>query len=359
MGDGGLRFQLAGFPVTLPWGGLIGVLLIAYLWAPNFAGPGVSGFVMAGIFAVALYVTILLHELAHAWTARRFGFPVQGITLWLLGGYTVYERRGNTPGRELAISLSGPLSTLLIAAGLWALAAAASGPLAQILGALAFTNVLLGVLNLLPGAPLDGGALVKSAVWKLSGSEARGARAAAYAGILIAVLLAAGTIYLFLMGSDLALINLLVVGFIGFGAWQSLRTADAKAALDRVGPRVGSLLQPVLAVSDREMLAPALSRWDTTTQAAVVTVDDAGVLKRALSAPAAQAVPALERSSVLVDALSVPVADEDRAVLGADPAEVVYALARSGKSMIFVTDTAGHPLGILFASAVNAALDTP
>ena len=358
MRDGGLRFQIAGFPVTLPWGGIIGVLLIAYLWAPNFEGPGISGLLMSGVFAVLLYVTILIHELAHAWAARRFGYPVHGITLWLLGGYTVYERRGTTPGRELVVSLSGPLSTLVLAGILWAAAGVTTGPAGQILAALAFTNMLLGVLNLLPGSPLDGGALVKSAVWKLTGSEGAGTRAAAYAGMVVAGLLALGTIYLFLQGSDLALINLVVVGFIGFGAWQALKTAQAKAALDRVGPRVSSLLQPVLAVAEQETLANALSRWDTARQAAVVTVDDAGVLQGYMSVQAADAVPGTERDRVAVDALCVPIAAGDRAVLEDQPSEVVYALARSGNSLIFVTDGDGKPLGVLFAAAVNSALDT-
>lgn len=85
MGEGGLRFQIAGIPVSLPLGGVLAVLLIAYLWAPTFEQPGSSGLFLAGIFAVLLYVGVLVHELAHAWAARSFGYPVQGITLWLLG----------------------------------------------------------------------------------------------------------------------------------------------------------------------------------------------------------------------------------------------------------------------------------
>ena len=90
-----------------PLGGVLAVLLIAYLWAPTFEQPGSSGLFLAGIFAVLLYVGVLVHELAHAWAARSFGYPVQGITLWLLGGYTVYERRDSKPGPEFVISVGG------------------------------------------------------------------------------------------------------------------------------------------------------------------------------------------------------------------------------------------------------------
>ncbi len=118
MGEGGLRFHIAGFPVSVPLGGILGVLLIAYLWTPNFSEPGRSGITLAVVFAVLLYAGVLVHELAHAWAARAFGYPVHGITLWLLGGYTVYERRSSRPWPELVIAVIGPVSTLLLASRL-------------------------------------------------------------------------------------------------------------------------------------------------------------------------------------------------------------------------------------------------
>lgn len=342
----------------MPWGGILGVLLIAYLWAPEFAGSGGNGLIVAGVFAVALYASILVHELAHAWTAQRFGFPVHGITLWLLGGYTVYERTGSKPGRDLVISLAGPLTTLALAGLFWVMSSLTSGVASDVLLALALTNVLLGVLNLLPGAPLDGGALVKSTVWKLSGSEMAGARAAAFAGIAIAGLLAVGVVYLFLQGSSLVLVNLLLVGFIAFGAWQSLRSTKSRTMLSSLGPRVQTLVRPVLAVAEQESLGDALRRWDTQRQVAVVSVDQQGALSGALSLPAVEAVPMAARESVEVRAFTVAIPAEDRSVLGPEPEQVIYDLARSGKSMVFVTDAGNRPLGVLMAVDVNAALDT-
>ena len=146
MGEGGLRFHIAGFPVSVPLGGILGVLLIAYLWTPNFSEPGRSGITLAVVFAVLLYAGVLVHELAHAWAARAFGYPVHGITLWLLGGYTVYERRSSRPWPELVIAVIGPVSTLLLAAGCWVLAANTGGSVSLLFGALAWTNGLLGVL---------------------------------------------------------------------------------------------------------------------------------------------------------------------------------------------------------------------
>ena len=222
MGEGGLRFHIAGFPVAVPLGGILGVLLIAYLWTPNFSQPGRSGIVLAVVFAVLLYAGVLVHELAHAWAARAFGYPVHGITLWLLGGYTVYERRTSRPWPELVIAVIGPVSTLLLAGLCWVLAESTTGSTSLLLGALAWTNGLLGILNLLPGAPLDGGGVVKSLVWRASGSESTGAKAAGYAGLVIAVLLGVLAVWSFSRGgSGLLLMGVLAI-FIGFGALYML-----------------------------------------------------------------------------------------------------------------------------------------
>ncbi len=357
MGDGGLRFQVAGFPVHLPLGGILGVLLIAYLWAPAFESPGNPGFALAGVFAALLYVCVLIHELAHAWAARAFGYPVHGITLWLLGGYTVYERRDSRPGAELVVAVVGPLSTLAIAALCWLASGLTGGSVEMVLAALAWTNLLLGVLNLLPGAPLDGGGVVKSIVWKATGSEAKGAKAAGYAGLAIAAALGVVAVIALLGGSTSALLTGVLAAFIGFGAYQSLKSAKDSQVVDRLSSRIPGLIVPVLAVSDKETLGAALARWDRTRQAAIVTVDDAGRLLAALSLPSAQAVPADRQDDVAIGPFTLMIAAEQRAVLGSDPSGLLRALAESGQSMVFVVDEGGKPLGILTAADVNNSLD--
>lgn len=335
------------------------MLLIAYLWAPSFAEPGSSGFALAGVFAVLLYGGVLVHELAHAWAAKSFGYPVQGITLWLLGGYTVYERRHSKPWPELVISIVGPLSTLAVGALCWLLAGMTSGSVATLLGALAWTNGLLGVLNLLPGAPLDGGGVVKSLVWRLTNSEPAGARAAGVAGLVIAALLATAAVLSLLSGSGGLLLTLVLAVFIGFGAYQSLQTASADTAVARVTQRIPHLIRPVLAVSEREALGSALDRWDQQTQVAVVTVDLRGRLLAALSLPAADAVPVDKRDGVGIGPFTVVIPDEQREDIDAGPSALLHALAASEQAALFVTDSQGRPLGALLASDVNTALDRP
>lgn len=356
MGEGGLRFRIAGFPVSVPLGGLLGVLLIAYLWAPSFAEPGESGIALAAVFAVLLYAAVLAHEIAHALAAKGFGFDVHGITLWLLGGYTVYEHRNARPWTEFVISVAGPLSTLGIAAVCWWLTGLVGPPASTVLGALAWTNLLLGVLNLLPGAPLDGGGVVKAAVWALTGSESAGSRAAGYAGLVLAGLIAALAIASMLSGSGFLLLTLVLAAFIGFGAYQSLQSARVGGRLEGLGPQIPRLIRPVLAVSERESLAAALQRWDTATQVGVVTVDASGRLLAALSPDAAEAVPADRRPDVQVGPFTAAIPAQRRAVLSDDPRTLVLALAESGEAFVYVTDDDHRPLGVLLADDVNKAL---
>jgi Zn-dependent protease len=356
MGESGMRFNVAGFPVSLPLGGIIGVLLIAYLWTPNFEGPGRNGLLLASVFAVLLYLGVLLHELAHAWAAKAFGYPVHGITLWLLGGYTVYERRDTRPGPELVISLSGPFATLVFAAACGAVATNTTGTLGLLAGALAWTNLLLGVLNLLPGAPLDGGGIVKAAVWKLTGSETKGSRAAGVAGLVIAALLALFTVWALVNGGTFLLLTLVLAGFIGFGAYQSIRSSGVREAWSQVAGRIPQLIRPVMTVSQRENLQVALERWDRARQPSVVTVDDQGRLLAVLAMTAVDAVPQERRSTVEVGPFTVAIPAEQRAVLAGDPMDLIQAMASNELSILFITDEAMRPLGVLKAADVNAAL---
>ena len=257
MGEGGLRFQIAGIPVSLPLGGVLAVLLIAYLWACDLRAARELRTLSGRDLRGAAVRGVLVHELAHAWAARSFGYPVQGITLWLLGGYTVYERRDSKPGPEFVISVVGPLSTLAIAAGCWVLAGVTSGSVSVLLSALAFTNLLLGALNLLPGAPLDGGGIVKSAVWRATGSRTP-AHAAGYAGLIVAGLVRCA-------GGGAAeprgrrSVDCGARGVPRLRAYQSLQSAK-QGPRPRLGhPRLPQMIRPVLAVSEADRLDAVLA----------------------------------------------------------------------------------------------------
>jgi Zn-dependent protease len=130
--------------------------------------------------------SVLVHELAHAFVSQARGIRVQDITLSLFGGATRARVESRGPGDEFLIALVGPLTSGLLAA-LFGITAGLgrdelSAPLAGTLGYLAWTNLVLARFNLVPGFPLDGGRLLRSAIWKATGSLARATRIASAAG---------------------------------------------------------------------------------------------------------------------------------------------------------------------------------
>jgi len=185
-----------GIRIGMHWS----VLFIAWLLAWGLAAqllpataPGFPPVVYwaAGIgVALVFFASLLAHELAHALFAQRAGVKVQGITLWLLGGVAAIEGEAPTPGHELRIAASGPLTSAALGLGFLAATvalAAADGPalLVESLAWLARVNLILAVFNLLPGAPLDGGRIVRAIAWRLGRDRLRASLLATRLGRLL------------------------------------------------------------------------------------------------------------------------------------------------------------------------------
>ena len=145
---------------------------------------------MAAAFVVLLYVSVLIHELSHSLVARSYGLPVRRILLYPLGGFSEIEREPPTPGREFLVSAAGPaLSLALAAAGLRPDARGPGGHHRPVRWSsqLAWANLVVGIFNLLPGLPLDGGRMLRAVIWKLTGRQSTATIAAAWAGRVLAV----------------------------------------------------------------------------------------------------------------------------------------------------------------------------
>jgi Zn-dependent protease len=346
-GEGGLRFRLGGFAVHIPWNALIGVAIIAVLWFPEFtsARTPLAQAAMAVVFGVLLMVSVLVHELAHALTARAFRYRVVGITLWAMGGFTSLRTpRSHGPGKEAAIAVAGPLATLAVAAVSAAVAAVVPRGVAQdLLVALASANMLVGLFNLLPGSPLDGGALVKAGVWAATGSPRRGQLVAAWVGRTLAVAAGASPFVLALWLGAPPSLPLVAVGLmLGFILWSGasaqLRGAQTDAVLQST--RADRLSRPVIPVADSVSIAAVLPLLDDVSR--LVVVDHSGVPMGVVTPAAARSVPAEAgaTTSVLAACASVPTA----VMLPADAnaAQVVEAAQSSGERFIFLTAADGE-----------------
>jgi Zn-dependent protease len=213
--------------------------LIAVVMAPRVEqlqpGLGLGTYVAGFAFAVILYLSVLLHEASHAYVARHYGYPVSSITLHFLGGMTAVEGEARRPREEFWIAVVGPLTSLgvgLVGLGLWFLQP--EGLLLMAVEGLAGANLLVGVLNLVPGLPLDGGRVLKSAVWRLTGDVHGGTIAAGWGGRVAAVLvmawpLAQGP----LLGLDADLLDLLLAFVVAAFLWTGASAAITSGRLRR------------------------------------------------------------------------------------------------------------------------------
>ncbi|MCP9947831.1 site-2 protease family protein [Actinomadura madurae] len=247
-GDGperpGLRMgRILGVPVYVSpsWFLVAALVTIMFEGQVHDVVTRPASYLVAFTYAALLYGSVFVHELSHAVTARAFGLPVRSVTLHILGGETAIEREAPTPGREFLIAFAGPLTNLLLAgAGLLAHATLTLPDVALLLlEALTFANLLVGLFNLLPGLPLDGGRLVRAAVWKATGNSRNGAVFAGWVGraVAIACLIAGAYLATYTTADDggigwLALLwSALVASFIWVGATQAIR---AERVRDRI-----------------------------------------------------------------------------------------------------------------------------
>lgn len=154
--------------------------------------------------ALLLFVTVLLHELAHALVAKRRGLDVPRITLFIFGGVSHLARQPKSAGEEFAIAIAGPATSFVIAA-VTGVASAFAGneKLDAVLVYLATVNVLLGVFNLLPGFPLDGGRVLRAIAWERTQSFRRATQIASRVGEAFAYLLIAAGLVMFISGYSL------------------------------------------------------------------------------------------------------------------------------------------------------------
>ena len=239
--------RIAGIPIGVNWT----VLGIAALMAWSLAGrllpgevPGLdpAAYWAAGAGVAVLFLASLLaHELAHAVVARRNGIGVDGITLWLLGGVARLRGEARTPGAEARIAIVGPLTSLAVGAVAFAVAAGlgrldlAGPPALAVVAAqwLAVVNVVLGVFNLIPGAPLDGGRIAKAVVWKWRGDALTATRAASGLGRAVGWGLAGlGVAEIALFGNVAGIWSIVLGWFIATAAGAERDQAEALSALD-------------------------------------------------------------------------------------------------------------------------------
>ncbi len=241
-----------------------------FVLSGNFRATLDTSDTVAYVTAVAavllFFASLILHELGHALVARRLGIGISGIDLWFFGGVAKMEREADSPGVDFKIAAAGPLVTLLVVVVCAGVGIAIAGfdtifsaarfqstvgvsPILALVSWLADINAVLFVLNLVPGFPLDGGRIARSAAWRLTGDRLRATRIAAALGQGFSYVMIGLGIYWLIRGSLIGGLWLIVLGWL---LSQAARGAVAQTAL---GQRLESVT--VADIMDREPVSIA------------------------------------------------------------------------------------------------------
>jgi Zn-dependent protease len=363
---GSLRIgSVVGVSVYVRASWVVVAVVIAVLLEPRVEqvqpGLGVWKYAVGLVFAVLLYGSILLHELSHAVVAQRLGLRVRSISLQFLGGSTEIEGEAATASQEFRIAVVGPLTSLAV--GLVGLALLLTHP--HGLGRLALegitgTNLVIGVLNLVPGLPLDGGRVLKSAVWQLGGDMHRGTIAAAWGGRVTGVLvLLWPALSQAVTGDQQTLYDYVFAFVLGGFLWSGATAALTNARIRRRLPalRARPLARRAIAVPGDLPLAEAVRRAQEASAGGIVTHAADGTLVGVVNETALRAIGEDRRPWVPVSAVCRTLAPG--LVIGADTdgEALIRAMATTPANEYVLVETDGSLYGLLVTADVDAAFE--
>ena len=360
--------RIAGVHVGLNWSLLVVAGLIAWSLATGILPPAAPGYSpgaywTAGLLAAVVYLASLLaHELAHSIAARRRGVRVEGITLWLFGGVSRFGSETSSPGGQAWITFVGPPTSLVLGAIFYFVSVALGGGghrglVPATLSWLGYINILLGIFNLVPAFPLDGGRLLHSLIWLRTGDRVRATSIAARIGMVFAYLLIAyGLATFFLAGNLFGGVWSVFLGWFLLSAARSEETAGLiRQAL--AGISASDLMTPnPVQASDEISVEDALHGYVLASRHSTFpTHDAAGSLSGLLTMTALKKVAPEARKAILVKEIICPL-DQVSTAGPADPITNLLGLpAGCSEGRTLVVD-GGRLVGIISPSDINRLL---
>ena len=313
--------------------------------------------VLGLVTALLLFSSVVAHELGHSFVALRQGIAVNSITLFLFGGLASLEKESQTPGDAFWVAIAGPLVSFLIF-GIATLVGGSlqlEGPIGTILGLIAYMNLSLGIFNLIPGLPLDGGNILKAAVWKITGNPYKGVKFASRVGQVFGwVAIASGVIPFFITGSLANIWNVLIGSFLLQNAGRSAQYARVQeqfvglTAADAVTPNGPIVLHSLTlrAFADKLILSRD-NNWRS-----FLVVDAEGKLVGAIAVDVLQTIPTERWASTLVGELIKPVEASNTIDSEQPLLEVVKLLEETKISTLTVIGENGVLVGLLEKASI-------
>lgn len=359
--DGGLvLFRLSDVPVVLAPSWWVGALVVAVLYEPLVGRllPGASvgtSWTLALAFAVLLGLSVLAHELGHCVVALRLKIPVRRVRLFLLGGLSEVARSPRRPAHEGLVAAAGPLVSLVLGVVFaLLLLAVPAGPSWLLVAECAVANLAVGVFNLLPGLPLDGGRLVRAGVWSLTGGRLRATKAAAFGGGLVAVGLMIWALWGLAAGSDDRWLRLgvcvITAWFVATGASAELAHETRRGWPD--GLQLDDLVRPILQLPAESPVGDALA---ASAGRGVVLVRANGVAAGLLDETNAQRL-AEDSPHSPAELAADPIRAEIVLLASEEGEEIAERIRDAAAWQFLVVDDEGRPSGVLRRDDLRAAM---
>ena len=358
--------QVGGVDVLVRSSWLLVAVLIAVVLAPSIEqvrpGLGAGKYVAGVAFAVLLYLSVLVHEMSHALMAKRYGLPVRSITLHFLGGVTEIDGEAETPGREFGISVVGPLTSIGVGAACYALSLVTpEGLLGMAVDGLAAANLLVGVLNLVPGLPLDGGRVLRAVVWKVGRDPHRATIVAGWAGRVVAALaLSWPLVQPLVIGRPPDLFDYLIAFVLATFLWGGATAAIVSARMRRRLPvlQARTLARRAMAVPHDLPLAEAVRRAQDAQAGSIVVLDQRQRPVGIVNEAALLATPDDRRPWLPAESVARTI--EDGLLLPADIGgeQLVRAMQRTPATEYLLLEPDGSVYGVLTSEDVDRAFSS-
>lgn len=355
--------RVRGIRLTMRFTWLPVAMLLALGFATilgqQFPELGSWRYVAAFAFVVAFTVSILIHELAHALMALRFGIGVSEINLGFFAAGTHIEGERKSPLEEFAVSVVGPVASLIVGALAYFASRAFDEGVAYVaLLELGLANLIVGVTNLLPGLPLDGGWVLRAIVWKFTGNMHTGTIAAAWAGRVLAMLvLAVPVLAEQVWGWQPSIIDFGIALLVGFFLWSGSTASLMQARLRRKLPtlQVRTLARRAVAVHSGTPISEAVRLAGQSQAGAVVVIDGDGKPHALVSESAVAAVAPNQRPWTTVSEVSTRIGAGHIIGVNDTGEEILATLREQPASEYLVLDADGSVYGVLATADVERA----
>lgn len=367
--------SLAGAPIYLGRSWPVIAVVIIGVFGPTLGRPDRGaeyGYLAAAGYAVLLLLSVLVHEAAHALAARWRGHPVDRIVADVWGGHTVYDTARTTPGTTALVAVVGPIANLALAGiGLLLQPVTTNDTALLLLTIITYANLLVGLFNLLPGLPLDGGQIVSALVWRVTGRRGMGFVVSGWLGRGVALATVGWFVVLpFVRGEQGDVFGMIfpivIAAFLWQGATGAIRAgriveATAQPAAEVLEPLVVLGASTTLSQVDEALasgaLRPTPAASNPDARVWLATSDDRGWPVGVVEPAASQAVPAEARQRTALS--SVTVAQPGAWVVGVSSTDVLTDLIRvmSERSLsyaVVVDASTRSVLGLATAERINA-----